>query len=117
LDSLFNQPMQLHVQEPYDTFIKEGKKTVEGRLAKDKYLQLKRGEVIQINGIKASVLSIKKYPTFKEMIKSEGIENVIPDIKELEDATNVYYKFYTKEEEAKYQVIAIRIKVITKLDN
>ena len=46
------------------------------------------------------------------MIESEGVKNVIPDKADIEEATNVYYKFYTKEQENDFGVSAIMIKKI-----
>jgi ASC-1-like (ASCH) protein len=41
---------------------------------------------------------------------SEGIEKVLPDKTCLKDALEVYYRFYSKEQEKKYGVLAIEIK-------
>jgi ASC-1-like (ASCH) protein len=46
------------------------------------------------------------------MIESEGVENVIPDKADIEEAANVYYKFYTKEQENEFGVSAIKIRKI-----
>ena len=48
------------------------------------------------------------YSSFREMLE-EGIENVIPDKKSIDEATRVYYKFYSKEDEKKYGVVGIKI--------
>lgn len=48
------------------------------------------------------------------MLLAEGIRNVIPDAIDLEHAVNVYYKFYDKEDEKIYGVLAISITVINK---
>lgn len=102
--------LEIDVQEPYASFIRNGSKKVEGRLAKEKYRTLQPGNLIAINDEKYEVINIRIYSTFEEMIQNEGIKNVIPEAKDLESAVNVYYKFYTPEEEQKYQVIAIEIK-------
>ncbi len=43
------------------------------------------------------------------MIEKEGIENVIPNKKTIEEAVAVYYKFYTKENEDQFGVISIKL--------
>lgn len=103
--------MDINVQEPYFSFLKDGQKSVEGRLEKGKYLQLKKDEILIINkSLKLKIVKITKYKSFEEMLIFEGIKNVIPDEKNLKDAVNVYRKFYLKEDEKKYGVIAIKIK-------
>jgi ASC-1-like (ASCH) protein/predicted acetyltransferase len=107
----------LDVQEPYLGFIKSRKKVVEGRLAKPKYLDLQKGDRIKINDLEIEVLGIKKYAGFREMLIKEGFKNLIPDAENLEEAINVYYKFYTQEDESKYGVAAISIRVLSKGEN
>lgn len=103
--------LELDVQEPYLSFIKSGKKTVEGRLGKDKYLDLKQGDLIKINDIEVEVEDVVHYLSFKDMLIMEGIKNVIPDAGDLESAVKVYYKFYRKEDEEKFGVVGISIKI------
>ena len=47
------------------------------------------------------------------MIEKEGIANVMPDKNNIEEATQVYYKFYTREEEKEFGVVGIKIKSCT----
>lgn len=103
--------LELDVQEPYLTFIKLGKKRVEVRLGKDKYLNLKPGDLIKINDVKVEVVSVCKYSSFKDMLITEGIKNVIPNSKDLNSAIKVCYKFYSKEDEKTFGVTGITIKV------
>ena len=42
----------------------------------------------------------------------EGLKKTLPNINTLEEGVNVYYKFYTKEDEEKYGILAITIKKI-----
>jgi ASC-1-like (ASCH) protein len=46
------------------------------------------------------------------MIESEGIKSVVPDKEEIQEAINVYYNFFTKEQEQKFGVVAIKISKI-----
>jgi len=43
------------------------------------------------------------------MLKKEGIVNVVPDKNSIDEAVAVYYKFYTKEQEREFGVVAIKI--------
>jgi len=104
---------EINVQEPYFTYIKDGLKTVEGRLNKGKFLEMNIGdELILNNVIKLEVVNKNVYKTFRDMISSEGMENVIPNAKTLEEAENVYYGFYSKEDENNFGVAAILVKLI-----
>jgi len=46
------------------------------------------------------------------MLKKEGMKNVIPDKENTSDAVDVYYRFYTKEQERRFGVVVIKIKKI-----
>lgn len=108
---LENKILEINVQEPYFSFIKNGQKTVEGRLAKEKFTALKNGDFLLINGeLKKEVVEVSIYKTFSDMIIMEGVKNVIPDAGGLEEAVNAYYKFFTKEDESSLGVCAIKIK-------
>jgi ASC-1-like (ASCH) protein len=108
------QTIPLNVQEPYLSFVLNGKKTIEGRLNKGKFKDLKTGDILLIGPEEKEYIIERTtlYNSFKEMIEKEGIENVVPDKNNIESAEAVYYKFYTKEEEKEYGVLAIKIKVI-----
>ena len=54
----------------------------------------------------------KKYKTFEEYLRTEGLENCLPGMPSLEHGLSVYFKYFTKEDEAKYGVIAIHLKLI-----
>jgi ASC-1-like (ASCH) protein len=102
------------VQEPYQTYLLSGQKTVEGRLNKGTFATLVVGSQLALpNGAVFTVIRITPYHTFFDMLQSEGIERVIPDATSIETARDVYYKFYTKEQEAEYGVLAIEVQRIT----
>lgn len=104
--------ISINVQEPYHSLIMNGKKTIEGRLNKGKFSSIQIGDVLEMEPEKVQLEVIGKniYSSFKEMIEKEGVENVIPDKSNIDEAVDVYYKFYTKEQEKKFGVSAIKIK-------
>jgi ASC-1-like (ASCH) protein len=104
--------IDFNVQEPYLSFIKSGQKTIEGRLNKGKFGSLEVGDILTLSNtsLQFKVIGKRKYKTFQEMITSEGIERVIPDKTTIEDAVNVYYKFYTPKQEQEFGVLAVEIK-------
>jgi ASC-1-like (ASCH) protein len=104
---------EINIQEPYHSYVLSGEKSVEGRLNKGKFKEIQTGDFLLINNeYKFKVIEKNTYNFFKEMIEKEKVENVIPDIDNIEDAVNVYYKFYTKEQEKEFGVVAIKIKRI-----
>lgn len=103
--------IECNIQEPYYTFVLEGKKTIEGRLNKGSFASLKPGDRIRINDNHFfDVLAVRPYPTFRAMIAAEGVSSVIPDKTTVDEAAQVYYRFYTPEQEKKFGVLAIEIK-------
>lgn len=105
---------QANKQEPYLSLILNEIKTVEGRLNKGKFKEMQVGDLVETAEERFEILEKNTYKTFREMILSEGIENVIPDKTTIDDAVNVYYRFYTKEQEREFGVVAIKIKKIKK---
>jgi ASC-1-like (ASCH) protein len=100
-------------QEPYYSFCLQGKKTVEGRLNKGKFRTVEIGDILKISdSADFEVIDKKTYSNFKDMIINEGIENLVPDKKNIEEALGVYYEFYTSEQEKEFGVVAFRIKKI-----
>lgn len=105
------------LQPPYFRAIQAGKKTIEGRPYKPEYKALKIGEAIRFqNGdnikkfIDVKIVSLKEYPTFREMLKKEGILRCLPDTRDLNDGEKVYYSFPRyREKERMWGVLAIGI--------
>lgn len=104
--------IKISVQEPYLSFILNGQKTVEGRLNKGGFAKIEKGDSLVLENNKFEIIENKKYNSFREMIISEGIENVIPDKENIDEAVDVYYKFYTKKQEKEFGVCAIKIRKI-----
>lgn len=107
-----------HRAEPYFTFVKNGLKTIETRLQKGKYLNIKPGDHIIVNNkeetdeFKVEVLATRKYKTFRELLENEDIKKVFPDEDNFKNALKTPYQFYTKEQEKEFGVLAIEVKRI-----
>ncbi|MFA6353317.1 MAG: ASCH domain-containing protein [Candidatus Paceibacterota bacterium] len=104
--------ISINVQEPYYSFILQGKKTIEGRLNKGKFATIQVGDILELELEKIKFIVVGKniYKNFREMIEKEGIVNVIPEKNSIDEAVDVYYIFYTKEQENEFGVVAIKIK-------
>ncbi|USG99487.1 ASCH domain-containing protein [Thermococcus argininiproducens] len=104
---------EMGLQEEYLRLIKEGKKKIEGRLYDEKRRQVKPGDTIIFEGkLRVKVKALRVYPSFREMLSEEGVENVLPGVKTIEEGVQIYRQFYTEEEEKKYGVVAIEIESI-----
>ena len=104
-----------HRKEPYFTFVKNGKKTIEGRLKKENYGLIKAGDQIVIwneeetEKVRVLVKRVKTYKSFGQMFESEAFEKVLPEVETTAEGIRVYRKFYTEEQEKKFGVVAIEV--------
>ena len=88
-------------ERPYLKWLKDGIKTAEGRVNSEKYQKIKIGdEIIFIDTksddfIKGFVIFKHEYETFEEMLKAEGIKNMLPFLNDanLEKGIQVYTNF------------------------
>ncbi len=107
---------EINVSEPWFSLLKNKKKRIEGRLNKGTFTTLKKGEIIKFinnnDSFKVKIKKIVKYNSFKDYLSQEGLKRTLPNINSIEDGVNIYYKYYTKEQEREYKVLAIYIKVI-----
>ncbi|MFH0846092.1 MAG: ASCH domain-containing protein [Patescibacteria group bacterium] len=107
-----------HRAEPYFGFIKDGVKTVEGRLQKGLYKELKIGDEIQVcnneetESVRVEILDLRKYSSFQEMLEKESFKKILPDIISVEEGVGIYRKFYTEEQEKEFGVVAIEVKLL-----
>jgi ASC-1-like (ASCH) protein len=107
--------LNVNVQEPWFTLISLGLKKVEGRLNKGKFAKMEKGDEIEfVNGdrsVIATITSIVEYPSFYRYLRTEGLSRCLPGVKTLREGVNVYYKYFTKEQEKEHGILAVRIKV------
>lgn len=105
-----------------------GRKTVEGRLNRDKFAQYQVGDFVSLrrdhrdeNGLLhdgepdqalVEIVGIRRYKTFLEMVIAEGFKRVIPMAETAEAAADEYNRYYSAEDQAKYGVLAIEVKMV-----
>ncbi len=53
-----------------------------------------------------------EYLTFAEYLETEGLEKCLPGMPDLEHGLSVYYKYFTKEDEKEFGVVAIEIELV-----
>lgn len=101
---------KFNVREPWFSLLKNGEKNVEGRLNVGVFSKLSEGDIIEWNNaFRTTISKIVKYKSFKNMIETEGLNNVLPHIESVNEGVNIYRQFYSEENENKYGVIAIHL--------
>lgn len=103
-----------------------GRKTIEGRLGKPKYIKMRVGDVLAIrediyeNGViktsnpdKARVVitQLLYFETFEEMLHSLDFRRAIPSAASIRDALQTYRLYYSIPDEEEYGVVAITFKL------
>jgi ASC-1-like (ASCH) protein len=107
-----------HRQEPYFTFLKNGQKTIEGRVRKGKYSQIKAGDYINVYNNKETdhvhvrVKRVTAYPSILEMLEEEEIKKLLPDIDTIHQGVKLYSKFYSAQQELEFGMVAIEVEII-----
>ena len=108
--------------------IKNGKKTVEGRLKK-KFGHIKKGTTLVIRKNPESTNSKNnsqndthvlivvvtdnvKYRSFEEYLLQEGLARTLPGVRSIEEGVNIYRSFYSEEDEKTHGVSAIHIRLV-----
>lgn len=101
-------------ESPFER-IKNGTKTIEFRLYDEKRKKLKIGDKIEFSKlpdlqekILAQVIDIYKDKTFKNLFN-----RIYTDKKEVERKAESMYQYYSKEQEEKYGVVGIKIKLLS----
>jgi ASC-1-like (ASCH) protein len=106
-----------HLSEPWFSLIKLRKKRVEGRLNKGDFSLMKKGDLITFynddlgfyRSYTVIIKNINHYDTFHEYLETETLKRSLPGIDTIEEGISVYRKYFSKEDEAKYKIIAIKI--------
>ena len=108
------------VERPYLKWLANGQKTAEGRINTPARQKMQVGEQIFLFDSKNNqnilgVISFKhEYKTFREMLITEGVRNMLPFLKpeDLGQAVKVYESFPGAERVKEFGCVAIGIRVI-----
>ena len=109
--------MRKHLSEPWFSLVYTGKKTYEGRLFKGDFASTKIGdEIVFYNddfGInresKKTVCKIKKFSSFKNMLEKCSLKKVLPTVQSINDGVKIYRKYYDKNSEKMFGIVAIKL--------
>jgi ASC-1-like (ASCH) protein len=104
------------VKQPWFNYIQAGVKKVEGRLNKGQFAKFGVGQQIlwqnagKLNCL-VKITKITKYPTFKELLETEGLQRVLPNIADITKGIDIYRQYYSKSDENKFGVVAIEMEL------
>ncbi len=106
-------------QEPYVTFIREGRKTVEGRIGTPYYTKICAGDIIHLYNrtteIWCRVMRTAMYPSFRQLLEKEGLKNMLPQASSIEEGVYIC-KSFSAGREPRFGAFAIGVKPITTED-
>lgn len=113
--------LEITVSEPWFTFIREGRKTVEGRKNNPPWSNIKSGDVLQFKGkggesASAKVTDVKRYKNLDKYFAAEGLETTLPNVEDVQAAKQVYMQWSTAEEIAKNGFLGIHFELIPQDD-
>ncbi len=110
-----------HLSEPWFSLLAVGCKTVEGRLHHEDWEKMKEGDIIVWYNLDFTPIIDREFQTiitrkttyhnFNIYLHREELQKVLPSIKNIEDGLKIYYMYYTPEDEKKFGVVALQLKV------
>lgn len=107
----------MNLQERYFDYIQTGTKRIELRLYDDKRRQIKLGDEIEFAKsdtakLKVQVIGLLLYNSFEELFEDLPIELLADKTMTKSELLGVLGEFYTDEQQQKYGVVGIRLKIL-----
>jgi len=103
----------MHLESEIFDLVNNNIKDIEVRINDEKRRKLKVGDIITIknrgndDSIKIKIINLEYFPSFINCINNYNLNRLYNDKITSNEFLNLLYKFYTKEEEKKYGVVAI----------
>lgn len=105
-----------------------GRKTIEGRLNRGKFADYRVGDTVSLrrdyrdedgqlhdgvaDAARVEIVGIRQYSSFLDMVTHEGFAQVIPSATSAQEAADVYNTYYSADDQAKFGVLAVEVKLI-----
>ena len=106
----------IHCEDPWFTYIREGKKPVEGRKKTHSYTKIKAGDQINFTNGKdsfiADVTEVREYETIEKYLEDVTLEKALPGINTIEEALATYHEWSTEEQIRRYGFLGIFVKPV-----
>ena len=107
-----SKAIQLPIQRRYVECLADGRKRVEGRVCVGASATVRAGDVLRLQWIECRVTRVAKYPSFLQMLQTEGFRRCIPDAESVQEALDVYHSFANYEALAQqHGVVAFALQV------
>lgn len=105
-------PIDSSSEAPYIKWIAQGQKRAEGRVNRELYHGMKVGETLRMENKQGEyvlcLITYKHtYGSFREMLESEGLHNMLPAARTIEEGVAVYESFPSAAYVGKWGVVAI----------
>ncbi len=106
----------IHCEDPWFSYIRQGIKTVEGRKATHTYKRIRVDDQINFSNGQESFLvevtEIREYQSIEKYLEDVTIEKALPGVKYIEEALEIYYQWSPEEKIRQYGFLSIFIKLI-----
>jgi ASC-1-like (ASCH) protein len=104
----------MNLDRLYYDQIYSNQKKVEGRILKsERYKRIKKGDYIRFSKresddtFEREIIFTKRYNSFRDLMEDQGVENVLPSAKTIDEGVETYRQWYSEEKEKKYGVLGI----------
>jgi ASC-1-like (ASCH) protein len=112
-------PTQNRPNMPWMDWIAQGIKTVEGRVCRKTVSEMRVGDKLTMGNqsqyIICEVISVRRYRGFREMLEKEGVKNLVPHAKTIDDAIRAYERLPGAQDVHRLGTIAIGVRPITQV--
>jgi ASC-1-like (ASCH) protein len=110
------RPLDVTLKQHYLSLIKNGTKTVEGRIASGMFSKISAGSRIrfynQTDSVVCRVTRVTKYASFRDMLQGEGVEKCLPGTATVEAGVRIYDAIPRYRERAQhYGVVGIQLHI------
>jgi len=117
---------EIGIQSDSLAHILAGQKTIEGRLAKPRFLKLRVGDELSIredvyahgkivtsrqNAATIIITKIDRFDSFRDMLGELGFEYFRPSDQTLDRAIESYARYYSPEDERQYGVLGLSFRL------
>lgn len=111
--------MEKHLSEPWFSLVACGAKTYEGRLGNNStFKNMEEGTLVRwynddLGGVRRTVdtkvTAVTRHKTFETMMRSKGLQRVLPTVVDMKHGVEVYKKFYPIESQKKHGVLCLAL--------
>ena len=120
-EALMGRTLNYHTIPLYAKYLSEirrGTKSFEGRINSGPFLRIYEGDIASFTSkheapVTVEVTEANKFGTFREMLIHGGVQNFLPEVKDLETAVDIYHKIPGyHEKETKFGVVGFKLKIL-----